>query len=76
LSRVTGVITAGRLPLNYPPINQFPEWFVAESARLYVVRDLAAQSARTVTGHRMHDGLALELKPGVELRWRVQPVQN
>jgi hypothetical protein len=58
------------LPLDYPRINQFPEWFVAEAERRYTIA--GGGDARTVTGKEMQDGVPLELKPGVEVRWRVK----
>ncbi|MCX7046179.1 MAG: hypothetical protein NTX50_11925, partial [Candidatus Sumerlaeota bacterium] len=54
------------LPMDYPRINQFPEWFTTEADRRYVISDLAGGAAKTVTGKDLQEGIALELKPGVE----------
>ncbi|MCX7824649.1 MAG: hypothetical protein N2689_03730 [Verrucomicrobiae bacterium] len=60
-----------RLPLDYPRINQFPEWFVTEAGRDYAVRNLSSGFEKTLTGKDLQAGLEVELKPGVELRLQV-----
>ncbi len=59
------------LPLDYPRINQFPEWFTTEARKKYMLRDAASGSVRSVRGKEMQEGVAVELKPGVEARWKV-----
>jgi hypothetical protein len=61
------------MPLDYPRINQFPEWFTVEAAARYTVRDMSGGSVKTVTGAELEAGLPVELKAGVELRLRVEP---
>jgi len=61
------------LPLDYPRINQFPEWFTAEADDRYVVRDAAAAKDSPATGRALQDGLPVDLKPGVQLRLIVSP---
>jgi len=61
------------MPLDYPRINQFPEWFTVEAAARYAVRDFSSGSVKTVTGAELEAGLPVELKAGVELRLRVEP---
>jgi len=61
-----------RLPLDYPRINQFPEWFTAEADAMYEVRDLTADHRWQARGRELTAGLPLELKPGQELRLRIR----
>lgn len=65
-----------RLPLDYPRINQFPEWFTAEADAMYEVRDMTGTRRELVAGRTLTSGLPLELKPGQELRLRVQRRSN
>jgi len=60
------------LPLDYPRINQFPEWFVARTEEKYRVRNLAKTEVFQRTGRVLQQGLAAELKPGVETRWVIE----
>jgi len=59
------------MPIDYPRINQFPEWFVAEGGRRYTVRDLMAVKESARTGKELQDGLPVTLAPGGELRLAV-----
>jgi len=61
-----------KLPMDYPRINQFPEWFTTELEKPYVVRNLTAGTEATKTGRELREGLVVELKAGEELRLRVQ----
>jgi len=62
-----------RLPVDYPRINQFPEWFVAEADRSYTLRDPAAGTKSAFTGKQLQEGVPLELKGGAELRLALEP---
>jgi len=62
-----------KMPLDWPRINQFPEWFTVEDAAAYTVEDLAAGPKKTCTGRAMREGVAVTLEPGVELRLVVRP---
>jgi hypothetical protein len=65
-----------RLPLDYPRINQFPEWFTVEADRRYAIRNTTIGSEEALSGKELQDGVAVELKPGVELRWRVTAAEK
>jgi len=65
-----------RLPLDYPRINQFPEWFTADAQTRYAVREIGAETEQTVTGKQLQEGLPVELKPGAELRWKVHSLRS
>jgi len=48
------------LPLNYPRLNEFPEWYVLEPTRLYKVA-VDGQTQGVQLGDRLIKGLPLEL---------------
>ena len=60
------------LPVDYPRINQFPEWFTVEAEKRYVVSDLTEGTRRTCTGRQLAEGLRVELGGGVEKRLTVR----
>lgn len=59
--------TVMKLPLDYPRINQFPEWFVAERDRNYKVRMYPA-GEHSCQGEELLAGIPLDLRGG-EARW-------
>ena len=59
------------LPIDWPRINQFPEWFVVQADAKYVVRDVATGATQTKTGAELRPGLAMELKAGEERRLEI-----
>ncbi|MHC4483965.1 MAG: glycoside hydrolase family 88 protein [Planctomycetota bacterium] len=65
--------TIMRMPLDWPRINQFPEWFTVEAEKRYTVNDLTSDSAATYTGEQLRDGMSVELKPGAQLHLLVKP---
>jgi hypothetical protein len=48
-----------KLPLDYPRINQFPEWFTAEAEGNYQVSGRGAQTLQK-TGAELTRGVELE----------------
>ncbi len=60
------------LPLDYPRINQFPEWFTAAEGTVFEVEDLSAQRHWRATAKELTAGLSVELAAGQERRWRVR----
>jgi len=61
------------LPIDYPRINQFPEWFTVALDKRYVIHYVGDNSDDTRTGQELLEGVPLELKPGVELRLIIKP---
>ena len=61
-----------RLPIDYPRINQFPEWHTVENEQLYRVyfKDGSAQS---VSGEHLRSGLAISLTAGQERHLIISP---
>ncbi len=64
------------LPIDYPRLNQFPEWFTVNSQSRYTIHDVAADKRTTLTGKQLLDGMPIELKPGVEVRLIVTPIKK
>lgn len=58
------------LPIDYPRLNQFPEWFTVDTARHYTVEGMSGDTKR-VSGKQLHDGLPVTLDAGREQRLNV-----
>ena len=61
------------LPIDYPRLNQFPEWFVTDSGKEYSLMEVSADVRKQLSGKQLVDGIPLELSPGTELRLSVLP---
>ena len=57
-----------RLPLDYPRINMFPEWFTAQAGARYEIRKLNSAETRICDGKELIDGTAVSLQAGEEVR--------
>jgi hypothetical protein len=66
--------TAMRLPLDYPRINQFPEWFTVKGDCRYLVRAVGSNRTATHNGHQLVSGLSIEIVPGAEHRFHISPL--
>jgi hypothetical protein len=64
-----------KMPLDWPRINQFPEWFTVRSEKRYTVTNLTSNSQATYTGKQMQDGIAIHLQPGIEQHLQVQEMK-
>jgi hypothetical protein len=64
-----------KLPIDWPRINQFPEWFVASEDKKYEVDNLTAKKRATYTGNVLREGISIELKPKIENHLWVTRVQ-
>ena len=65
--------TQMHLPLDYPRINQFPEWYTIERGRQFTVRDPAGKASSHHSGETLLDGLPVKLEAVVERRLIVSP---
>jgi hypothetical protein len=54
------------LPLDWPRINQFPEWFTVEAERNYTVQDQTSNSQTARTGRQLQAGLDITLDAKAE----------
>jgi hypothetical protein len=64
--------TIMKMPLDWPRINQFPEWFTVEAQGRYAVHDLTHNSKKVYTGTQLEKGLPINLKRGTTLKLTVQ----
>jgi len=64
--------TIMKMPLDWPRINQFPEWFTAESDKRYAVHDLTHNSKKIYTGKQLQEGITINLERGSERKLLVQ----
>jgi hypothetical protein len=62
-----------RLPLDYPRLNKWPEWFVVEPEHAYDVIDSAGTASGRYDGPSLSRGLQLSLAADVERQLRVCP---
>jgi len=62
-----------RLPMDYPRLNQFPEWFTTQADTRYTAYKINTNEEGDFTGKQLQAGLELSLKPGTELRLIVTP---
>ncbi|MFV1967273.1 MAG: hypothetical protein ACC628_17735 [Pirellulaceae bacterium] len=60
------------LPIDYPRLNQFPEWCVAEDERVYSLRDLNDGTRHELTGRDLQAGVEVNLISGEEIRLSVE----
>jgi len=63
------------LPMDYPRINQFPEWFTVEENGLYGVS--VGDQARRRTGSELIEGLPVRLAPdALEMNLSITPIKS
>ena len=60
-----------QLPIDWPRINQFPEWFTVKTGKSYTVRREDNATSKTVSAEELRQGFALELAGNREVRLRV-----
>ena len=58
--------TVMNMPLDWPRINQFPEWFTVESDQDYELNNLTIGSTARYSGKQLHNGIIIHLQPGIE----------
>jgi hypothetical protein len=64
--------TIMNMPLDWPRINQFPEWFTAKSEKSYAVNDLTYNSKKIYPGTQLQEGITILLERGSERHLLVQ----
>ena len=62
-----------KMPLDYPRINQFPEWFTVVAKGGYVLSGLGDSALRVVQGHELIRGVDVKLAAGKPKRILVTP---
>ena len=61
------------LPVDYPRLNKWPEWFVADPEGQYRVDDSGERLTGLHSGGVLAGGLELQLEAGAERRLRICP---
>ena len=56
------------LPVDWPRINQFPEWYTVVAENSYEVHDLTTGSKEAYSGSQLIDGLRITIESGKEHR--------
>lgn len=51
------------LPMDYPRINQFPEWFTVNSGKKYRILDHITREELVYSGKELADGITLSISP-------------
>jgi hypothetical protein len=65
-----------RLPLNYPRLNEWPEWFAVQAGASYHVEDVLTGRASIVDAAVLSDGLPLALTAGTEQHVSICPAHG
>ena len=60
-----------RLPIDWPRINQFPEWFTINPQKKYRVKNLSQKSAKNYKASELTNGLHIKLDPDITYRINV-----
>lgn len=53
------------MPVDWPRINQFPEWFVPEPDQQYILYDLSGNEVGTYSGKQLNKGIPFSQQKGV-----------
>ena len=60
------------LPIDYPRINQFPEWFTAIDGKEYSVVSSQKEFSGKYSGKQLQEGIQVKLKDGEQLIFTVK----
>lgn len=60
------------LPIDYPRINQFPEWFTAKAGESYTVVSSQKKLSGNYTASQLQEGIPVEISAGETLIFAVQ----
>jgi nicotinamide riboside kinase len=60
------------LPVDYPRINQFPEWFTADPQANYRITASDPKLSNTYNGVSLLEGIPIKLRPGERLIIKIQ----
>ncbi len=50
------------LPLDWPRINQFPEYFTVENGKTYTIVSNLSSKPKVISGEELREGLPLKLR--------------
>lgn len=60
------------LPLDYPRINQFPEWFTVKADASYTIEDMTSGTQIEKNGRELTAGMPLSMKARQIVLWRIR----
>ena len=60
------------MPIDYPRINQFQQWFTPEKEKKYQIRFFPSGKKQTYTGQMLLDGIMVKISPGEKLYFEVK----
>ena len=62
-----------KLPLDWPRINQFPEWFVVDNDKIYLLRNQDGELLKEVTGEQLTDGIPIDIQDELPVQLIITP---
>ena len=62
------------LPVDYPRINQFQQWFTVEPGNNYEITYIPSGKKKKFTGRELVNGLFISLKPGEKIHFIVKGI--
>ncbi|WP_439482524.1 hypothetical protein [Cyclobacterium plantarum] len=65
-----------RLPLDYPRINQFPEWFTISPEKKYQVHFPSGETRQTYRGKELLEGLEIDLEENQQISLLIYPLEK
>jgi hypothetical protein len=60
------------LPIDYPRINQFPEWFTVEEGKEYSIESSLKELTGKYSGKQLLEGIPVKLLPGNQMIVTIQ----
>jgi len=60
------------LPLDWPRINQFPEWFTADADQVYAWKNATTGETKSISGQVLLSGVDVKLKAGERLNISIE----
>lgn len=64
--------TIMQMPVDWPRINQFPEWFTVDKSEVYSVISPFKETSIAYSGKQLLEGLKVELKKGTSYVLKIQ----
>ena len=62
-----------KLPLDWPRINQFPEWYTVEKDKVYLLRNQNGELLKEVTVKQLTDGIPIDIKGKHPVQFIITP---
>jgi hypothetical protein len=62
-----------KLPLDWPRINQFPEWYTVEKDKVYLLHNQNGELLKEVTGKQLTDGIPIDIKGKNPVQFIITP---